>query len=311
MNEPKLHHYVPRFYLNNFVGANGKLCVYDKDLDKEFEVSPNKIAAKTHFYRIPEPIPESIDPLVIEKNLSKLESKASTTMKKIVDEISNLDVRQKLSITADERLIFSEFLATQYFRTLEFRELMMYLLKEEGMLEGNMSNDEMKALQFAILSESGILEELEESIYKSIWIFAKNESDNPLITSDHPVCIQSKNNRMWRKGLGSLDEGSYVVFPVTPDIALYCKEPSYWYRLKALDLCISPVKLDSEMVDHENSGQAFMSSRFLFSCQPDFTEVEGFISTIGTRQYAVEENDNDVAAVERTAKYLTQRKGQK
>ena len=272
-------------------------------------MSPNKIAAETSFYRLPGPIPESIDPLVIEKNLSELESTTSIIIKNMVDEIAKLNPNQKLSISDGERLTVSEFLASQYFRTLELRELMMYLLKDEGIVEGDLSNDEMKAIQFTILSESGFLEELEESIYNSIWLFAKNESDTPLITSDHPVCIQSKNNRMWKKGLGSLGEGSYVVFPVTPDIVLYCKEPSYWYQLKVLDLCVSPVWLNSDMVDHENSGQAFMSSRFLFSCQPDFREVEGFISTIGTQQYAVEENADDARAVERTARYLAQRKG--
>ncbi len=110
------------------------------------------------------------------------------------------------------------------------------------------------------------------------------------------------------KGVGALDEGSYIVFPVTPGLILYCKEPKYWHQLKPLDLCVSPVKLYSDMVDHENSGQAFMSSRFLFSCKADFAEVSDFISTIGTQQFAVEGNDEDIAAVERTARYLAQKK---
>lgn len=310
MSESKLHHYVPRFYLKNFVGADGKLYVYDKNSGRIFSASPNKIAAETHFYRLPRSIPKSIDSLVIEKNLSELESTTSMIIRNIVGEVASSNPSQKISVSDDEKLTVSEFLATQYFRTSELRKLMMYLLRDEGIIEGDLSDDEVKALQFTILSESGLLENLGESIYNSIWIFAKNESNTSLITSDHPVCIciQKKNNKMWRKGLGALDEGSYVVFPLTPDVVLYCKEPSYWGRLKVLDLCVSPVKLNSGMADHENSGQGFMSSRFLFSRQPDFAGVEGFISTIGTHQHAVEANADDARAVERTARYLAQRK---
>ncbi len=202
MNEPKLHHYVPRFYLKYFSNTNNNLHVYDKDSVREFEVAPHKVAAKTHFYRLPKQMPKSVDPLILEKNLSKLESKASAIISKILRETSELDAGRKLNISEGERLIFSEFLATQYFRTLELRELMVFLLKEYSLLEEELSADEIKGIQFAILSESVFVAQLGESIYNSIWLFAKNESNNPLITSDHPVCIQSKNNRMWQKGLG-------------------------------------------------------------------------------------------------------------
>lgn len=307
MNEPKLHHYVPRFYLNYFRDPKRNLWVYDKKTDRVFAAAPNRIAAETQFYRLPGPLVGSVDPLSIEKALSDLESRASAIIARVVTEVSNLAPAQKVTVSDEERLVLSEFLATQHFRTLELRDLMLYLLKDGGLVEDSLSVEEQKATQFIILSESGILEEFEESIYSAIWIFAKNGSQIPLITSDHPVCIKSSNNRMWLKGVEPLRDGSYLVFPMTPDLVLYCKEPSFWSKVKSYDLCVSPIKLEADMVDHENSGQAFMASRFLMSCTSNFQEVRDFIPSIGTDKYASNAGDDETRAVERTALFIKQR----
>lgn len=277
-------------------------------MNRKFNVAPNKIAAETHFYRLPESWSEFTDPLIIEKNLSQLEANSSRIIEKIKNEIDNSEIDRKLSISQNEKLILSEFIATQYFRTLELRELLMYFLKDEELIEDNLSDDEKKSIQFHILAESEILEKLEESIYNSIWIFAKNVSHNPLITSDHPICMKTKNNKMWIKGIEPLIDGSYIVFPITPKLILYCKEFNYWSMLKDFDLSISPIQLDADMVDHENSGQAFMSSRFLFSPQNEFYEIQEFISSIGTNKYAIEKNEDALKAIERTKLYINRQK---
>jgi hypothetical protein len=266
MSGPKLHHYVPRFYLNYFLDHKHRLWVYDKKLDRVFRTAPNRMAAETQFYRLPGPVVSSLDPLSIEKALAGLESRASAIIARVVANVKNLDPAQKVTISDDERLVLSEYLATQHFRTLELRDLMLYLLKDSGLIGDSLTDGEQKATQFLILSESGLLEDLEESIYDAIWIFAKNASQIPLITSDHPVCIKSNNSKMWLKGLERLRDGSYLVFPMTPGLVLYCKEPTFWSKLKTHDSCVSPVELNADMVHHENSGQAFMASRFLMSC---------------------------------------------
>jgi len=307
MSVPKLHHYVPIFYLNYFLDTKQKLWVYDKKVDRVFAAAPNRIASETQFYRLPGPVVYSVDPLSIEKALSDLEARASAIIMRVVAEVSNLAPAQRVTFSDEERLVLSEFLATQHFRTLELRELMLYLLKDGGLVEDRLSVEEKKSIQFLILSESGLLEEFEESIYSAIWIFAKNASQIPLITSDHPVCIQSSNNRMWLKGVEPLRDGSYLVFPMTPDLVLYCKEPGFWSKAKSHDLCVSPIKLEADMVHHENSGQAFTSSRFLMSCSSDFQEVRDFIPSIGTDVYSSNANAEEARAIERTALFIKQR----
>jgi len=307
MSVPKLHHYVPRFYLNYFLDTKQKLWVYDKKVDRVFAAAPNRIAAETQFYRLPGPKVYSVDPLSIEKALSDLEARASAIIMRVVAEVSNLAPAQRVTFSDEERLVLSEFLAIQHFRTLELRELMLYLLKDGGLVEDRLSVEEKKAIQFLILSESGLLEEFEESIYSAIWLFAKNASQIPLITSDHPVCIKSSNNRMWLKGVEPLRDGSYLVFPMTPDLVLYCMEPGFWSKAKSHDLCVSPIKLEADMIHHENSGQAFMSSRFLMSCSSDFQEVRDFIPSIGTDVYSSNANAEEARAIERTALFIKQR----
>jgi hypothetical protein len=54
---------------------------------------------------------------------------------------------------------------------------------------------------------------------------------------------------------------------------LYCKEKSFWKKLKRFNNCLSPVEFTEGMVDHENSGQVFMSSRFIFSPINDFEDA--------------------------------------
>lgn len=311
MSEPKLHHYVPRFYLNYFLDPNQRLWIYDKEADRVFATAPNRIAAENQFYRLPGPIVSSSDPLSIEKALAALESRASAIIAHVVAEVKNLAPAKKVTISDDEKLVLSEFLASQHFRTLELRDLMLYLLKDSGLIGDSLTDDEQKATQFLILSESGLLEKLEESIYYAIWIFAKNVGKIPLITSDHPVCIKSSYNKMWLKGVEPLLDGSYLVFPMTPELVLYCKEPTFWSKLKPLDSCVSPVELNADMVHHENSGQAFMASRFLISCDSEFQEVRDFIPSIGTDAYASNASAEETQAVERAALFIKQRNQRK
>jgi Protein of unknown function (DUF4238) len=307
MTEPKLHHYVPRFYLAQFLDANGKLWAYDKLTDRVFRTTPSKIAAEKQFYRLPDFVVAGNDPLSIEKALSKLESQASSIIGRVISELSLLAALERVAISDDERIVLSEFIATQYFRTLELRDLMLYLLEDSGLVEDDLNEEEKKAIHFTMLSDFGFLERFAESIHKAIWIFAKNETGIPFITSDHPVCVKDGNNLLWLKGVGPLDSGSYIVFPVSPTLILYCKEFSFWSKLQDLDLCLSPVALDAGMVQHENCGQAFMASRFLISCSSDFQEVRDFIPSIGTHLYAPE-GLADSDEVKRTAVYNSKRR---
>ena len=84
LNEPKLHHYVPRFYLNNFCDSSSRLWVWDKISRKVYPSSPKNVAAGTHFYRIPEFIGSDVDPLFLEKDLAALEARTAAIFEEVM-----------------------------------------------------------------------------------------------------------------------------------------------------------------------------------------------------------------------------------
>jgi hypothetical protein len=311
MSEPKLHHYVPQFYLRRFADQSERLWIYDKEEDRSFPTDSNNIAAEKQFYRLPADMAADRDPLSIEKAHAELEAKASSILARLSAEITNASPNEKLTLGKTERVTLAEFLAAQHFRTLELRQLMLYLLKAGGIITDEMTADEKKAIQFTILAESGLIEEFAHSVYSAIWLFAKNGSAVPLITSDHPVCIKKRSHDMWIKSVDPLQDGSYMVFPMSPHIVLYCKEATYWKKLAKYDLSVSPITLDDEMVHHENCGQAFTASRFLISNTDDFEKVKDFIPSIGTDVHAQNINVEDALAVQRTAAFLEARKKNK
>ena len=80
MSDPKLHHYVPQFYLKCFSDQSDRIWVWDNVSNKVYRTSPKGVASQTHFYRIPEFIGTDIDPLFLEKDLADLEGKASNIL---------------------------------------------------------------------------------------------------------------------------------------------------------------------------------------------------------------------------------------
>ncbi len=123
-----------------------------------------------------------------------------------------------------------------------------------------------------------MVSDLSNKIKESYWIFAINNTSIPLITSDVPIFFKTPDNKVWYKELGLYAEGCYIVYVLSPTIILYCYEKSYWSKLKPFNNTISPVTITPEMIDHENSGHAGLSKRFIFSSENGFQEVLDYIS---------------------------------
>ncbi|MDY0938321.1 DUF4238 domain-containing protein [Pseudomonas viridiflava] len=310
MSEPKLHHYVPRFYLKNFLNNRSRLYVFDKTTAKIFPTTENSVAAENQFYRLPKPVPEGVDPLVIEKNFAAMESSAATIINKLLSDIDVTELGGRLEISNQDRIILSEFISAQYYRTLEFYDLLPFLLSEsKSELDVQaLSEQERKLLHFYFLANSGCIENFTSDLLSSIWMFAKNPSNVQLMTSDHPVSIKNFENTMWLKGIAGLSDGEYVVYPLSPKVVMYCKERQRWSSLEQFDQTVSLIELNEEMVHHENAGQCFMATRFLISQSDDFEEVKDFMPSIGTELYSSGATPTQDKALQRTLKYNASRK---
>lgn len=284
MSEPKLHHYVPQFHLRRFADERGQLWAWDKQSDRIFRTSPGGIAAETQFYRLTQYEPEGHDPLTLEKQLSQMEGEVTLITDQWLEWLRQMQPLDKVPIPRINRWIVARYLAVQMLRTLDTRELLAAIVENE---RGKpVDAQEARELHTELMWNPQVVEKFTKRFMNSMWIFARNDTATPFLTSDNPVSFRSPDNRQWLRSL-ILVPGAYLVFAMSPDVVLYCHPRVGAFRkLGKFADRLSPVVLDDGMVESENSGQAFMASRFVISNRQDFAAERAFAQTIGTDTYA-------------------------
>lgn len=117
MNKSKhRHHYIPVFYLKGFTDPqdDSRIWVYDKDDEKVFNVSPEKIAFERHYHTFINEEGEK-DSDSIEDLLSNIEGESAEVIRKIHS-------RDKL--TPEDKMSFAVFVATMMVRIPNYRKNM-------------------------------------------------------------------------------------------------------------------------------------------------------------------------------------------
>jgi len=285
MTGPKLHHYVPQFHLRRFVNDSGRLWVWDREDDRVFTARPNSMAAETNFYFLDELAEQGHDPLTMEKQLSNLEGEVAQITGQWLGWLRQLRLGEKIVIPDVNRELVSLYIALQSLRTAEARDILAAYGEQTE--KQPLSVEQKRYLHTYMLWKSdGAVQYLTDRIRKATWLFGRNPTGTPFITSDNPVAFRTGDNAMWLKaGLGAL--GTYSVFPMAPDTVMYGHpdEPP-WNKIIRFDRSLSPVPFTDEMVESENTGQVFMASRFVISCRNNFDREREFAKTIGTDIYA-------------------------
>lgn len=64
-----------------------------------------------------------------------------------------------------------------------------------------------------------------EALLKKVWIYCRNETGIPFITSDYPLCLQLISSY---NGKGMPDPGCLFFFPVAPDVLVYMIDPIHF-----------------------------------------------------------------------------------
>ena len=147
------------------------------------------------------------------------------------------------------------------------------------------SEAEKRLLHLDMLWKDSIYKGLAERIRNATWLFGHNMTATPFITSDNPIAFRTGDNAMWLK-VAMYRDGAYSIFPMTPDIVMYCYPKDHsWQKLGNFDCCLSPVIFTEEMVESENSGQVFMASRFVISSRNGFDRERDFAKSMGTSLY--------------------------
>jgi hypothetical protein len=284
MSKPKLHHYVPQFYLRHFADEEARLWVWEKATYKVFSSTPKTLGAETHFYRMPELVDSGENPSFLEGKFAEIEANAHTITKRWLSALPFMQTSNGSLLLEYEKEHISLFLALQFLRTAGQRDILGAFAEEY--CYGRMLSDEEKAnLHGHMLWHGEMVNEIAEKIADSIWIFGRNKTHNLFLTSDNPVAFRTQDNAMWLK-VSVFSEGTYLVWPLSPRFVLYCKPRPAWRVVEKYDGCVSPVCFTEHMVDSENTGQVFMAKRFLFSLTNDFGGAAEFESSIGTNRYA-------------------------
>ena len=282
MSEPKLHHYVPQFYLNRFTDASGYLWIWERDRNRIVRTSPHRIAAEKDFYRVCELAEYGHDPLLLEKQLSHLEGEVALITNQWLDWLRGMKPQEQIEVPDVNRDLVSLYIALQFLRTKDARDILAAFAQE---LENHnpLSAAERQQLHLHMLWNSGSFREIATRIKNATWIFGRNTTSVPFISSDNPVAFRTADNSRWLKA-AICSAGTYLVFPLAPDIVMYCHPPEHpWEKLDKFDCCLSPVSFTDGMVESENCAQVFMASRFIISLRNDFDRERKFAETIGNR----------------------------
>jgi hypothetical protein len=283
MNAPKLHHYVPQFYLRRFTDSAGNLWLWDRDRDLVFRARPSGVAAENNFYWHEEFAALGHDPLTMEKQFSQLEGEVAQITEQWLEWLRDMKPMEKVEIPDINRELVSLYIALQFLRTADARDILAKFA-EQYVYHAPITETEKRLLHLDMLWKDSIFGALAERIKNATWLFGRNFTPTRFITSDNPVAFRTGDNAMWLK-VGMYSDGTYSVFPMAPDIVMYCypKEPP-WEKLAALDRCLSPVIFTEDMVESENSAQ-YLTSRFVISSCDGFDQEREFAKTVGTSLY--------------------------
>ncbi|MFC1617542.1 DUF4238 domain-containing protein [Candidatus Margulisiibacteriota bacterium] len=104
----KKHHYLPRFYLKGFANSTNGFFVYDKQLDKFFETSPDSFFFSNNLNTIT--YPDGNDSDFLEKIYADIEKKSATSFKNIRNS------SYKISINHLDKMNLFFFLLFQHWR---------------------------------------------------------------------------------------------------------------------------------------------------------------------------------------------------
>ena len=269
----KIQHYVPRFYLNNFVIKPKKHSVYcyEKTKSKCFEVSTKKIASESYFYDL-----SNEEEQRIEEALNLIESSFAPVYKKI---LVNEDLG---SLTSDERETVALFVVAQEQRTREkretiadtmkqlkqrlYRETRSEEFKERYGIDKWDTEEEIKSLHLSTFRQIPLYTEI---TLQMKWILFINHTTMPFWTSDHPVNRFNPVDAKPYGNLGLLCKGIEIHFPLSPKMVLSFCDP------KTYELLPSRYEIkDIQNVEFENWLQVAHSTRYLFSDTNDFTFAE-------------------------------------
>jgi Protein of unknown function (DUF4238) len=286
-NRVKYQHYIPRLYLKNFCNSEGRVWVYDKKLAKAYARTPDNIGGETYFYDVPELEKEIGVVQFVERFFNDFEDCAARVL---TDWLDQLRVGGDFQVAAKDRADFSLYLATQLVRTPNYRKFTLQMgaailkVKLEAHIAAEAPDETVDikwrkereaAFHARHILDLDTLETYAQIFHSHVWIFLRNPTGRSLYTSDNPILLKThKRGERQLPGIGA--EGIELIFPIAPNFSLSLLERSYWSHMEKFDGLVAPFNMADTNIDHDNSGHANQSTRFVYCRDDDFSLARRF-----------------------------------
>jgi len=256
----KRQHIVPATYLRKFcINDKGKKILYafNKQTRKVISTQPEKIGKINEFY---ETVREE---QILEKIFSDFEEKYNEIFGEVIKGVD--------SLTLENKIILSKYLALQFLRTESAKktwsDIPKSLLKTEKKIHPSFRKEIEDSLNPEnILSENKkfILQNFEDFariILNRKWILLINKTKRPYWTSDNPIAIYSP---VKFGGVGLSSPESELYFPLSSKYCLLICDPKKCVNFP------SEFESQKENIDFQRCLQVDVSNRFVFSKEREF-----------------------------------------
>ena len=283
MSEPRRHHYLPRFYLENFVNDNGFLSVFDREKNEYRFQQPVNTAVEKDMYRFKDV--ENNDRYDLENAFSRVENDT----KAIIDKLDN---SQKIS--KEDVDVLSIFLSAQRYRVPRFFKTSAELTDKIGKMIAKMNCPSIEQAERLIndSAESGktisftpkelfdfvhnedkykigvakegdislmtdLIPQVADYLKSMDWSFYFAPKDSLFITSDNPFILVPDDSVDTRfRGYGLTTPGVMKVFPLSPKTLVVISNKGH--RVTAR-------KINTKAVRHVNLHIARQCDRFIIA----------------------------------------------
>ena len=249
----KKQHYLPQFYLNNFVNNSGKLWIYDRLKGNIFASDSRNIGCENYLYetRWEDANPELGDfvfPNQIEKQFSEQEGRYSKLLKRIVSICVNPQNKRALICNEEDKELLASFVSNMLLRN-------PWSMKVAGLdcvTDGVMEMEEIKITDTILQHLNlGGTKSLVKFSGKKIWLDEEfdggmQQESTKMLRSMKFCFIISKNEEFVTSSfpvLNGIDETTeenekITYFPLHPQIAIFYGNSisrKVWNRVKPMD----------------------------------------------------------------------------
>ena len=249
MNNPKMHHYVPRSYLARFTDKDGFLHVFDRSSHSSRRQRPKEVMKINYYYR-QEWAPAGVDPNILEKTFGEW---LETVAKDSIDRL----IRCPAELTDEDTATLLTYIEMQRIRVPRQSDMAKKLMRATILRLA--PADAVSAIQsgevLLTMKDSArfdymrmIIGELYPWFGRMEWEVFEAESGSAFITTDSPVSLYNSEVPPPAEA-GLALAGTFVFFPLSSNYALLMRHPEYRKdsNVSAMTVLPDPPNVDSQL----------------------------------------------------------------